>query len=170
MSDVCIGLFGTCGSSLWREDFINKYKATGKNYFNPVVTDWNPSFAKVEASHLANDSIILFPVLEETYAFGSISEIGFSILQTLRLDDRRDVVVLIRDYLTDDLMENDAGKAKDSLKARALVYEHLKKLQLPNVYLVDTLDEMLEVSLILYNNQKDLLVYKNKFNPHLRSY
>jgi hypothetical protein len=173
MSELCIGLFGTCGGSTWREDFIKQYydASLGRiiNYYNPVVTDWNPECAKEEASHLANDSIILFPVLDETYAFGSLTEIGFSVLQALRLDDRRDLVVLIEDHLTEELMK-DEDLAKESLKGRALVYEHLKKLALPNVYLVDTLDEMREVSIALYMNQANILPYRTKFNPHLRKY
>lgn len=178
MSDLCIGLFGTCGNSTWREDFIKQYKDTTSlhttslrniKYYNPEVPDWNPECAKEEASHLANDSIIVFPVLNETYAFGSLTEIGFSVLQALRLDDRRDLVVLIEDHLTEELMK-DKEMAKESLKGRALVYEHLKKLALPNVYLVDTLDEMCEVSIALYAIQATILPYRTKFNPHMRTY
>lgn len=167
--NTCVGLFGTCGDSQWRDRFIENYDNLDIKYFNPVVPDWNPAMAKEEAKHLAEDSVILFPVLEETYAFGSLSEVGFSILQSIRLDERRDFVILIKDHLTDELMK-DEDKAKDSLKSRALVYQHLKKLQFTNLYLVNTLDEMLEVSINLYQTHETLIKYKMKFNPHRREY
>jgi hypothetical protein len=30
-----IGLFGTCGNSTWREDFIELYNNEGLEYYNP---------------------------------------------------------------------------------------------------------------------------------------
>jgi hypothetical protein len=102
----------------------------------------------VEAEHLANDEIILFPVTSETYGTGSLTEVGFSILQAIRLDDRRDFVIMIEMRL-DDALDN-ADTRKESLRARALVLQHLKKLRLKNLYVVETLEDMLEVSLQLY--------------------
>ena len=37
---LCVGLFGTCDKSTWRDPFMAKYKELGINYFNPVVEDW----------------------------------------------------------------------------------------------------------------------------------
>lgn len=147
----CIGLFGTCGESKWRDPFIDLFKSKGIDFFNPQVDDWDPSLAKIEAEHLASDSIILFPITSETYATGSLSEVGFSILNSIRLDNRRDFVVMIEQRLEEELME-DLERAKDSLRSRALVYEHLMSQNLSNIYLVETLEEMLEVSEILYSS------------------
>ena len=169
MNNLCIGLFGTCGASTWRDDLIKVYEGSDIDYYNPMVPDWTPECAKEEAEHLANDAIILFPVLDETYAFGSLSEIGFSILQAIKLDDRRDIVILISERLNDELMK-DKDKAQESLKARALVREHLKKLRIPNVYLVDNLTEMESVSLTLYENHLRVRSLRQYFNPHLREY
>lgn len=41
----CIGLFGTCGGSIWRDKFMDKYddeNLTGEPilYYNPQVEDW----------------------------------------------------------------------------------------------------------------------------------
>lgn len=171
MSYLCIGLFGTCGNSTWRQDkFIPKYEELGmvndKDFFNPQIENWDPSCAEAEADHLANDAIILFPVLSETYALGSLAETGFSILQSLSFDDRRDFVILIENDVDEKLKEQNPATAKESIRARALVKEHLKKLRFSNVYIVDTLDEMLELSIKLYNIQKDLMQAKQKFNPH----
>jgi hypothetical protein len=152
---LCIGLFGTCGDSKWRSTFIKKYQEDGIEYFNPQVDDWKPELAQVEADHLANDRIILFPVTSETYGTGSLAETGFSILQAIRLDDRRHFVIMIEDELDEHLHENEQA-AKESLRARALVKQHVNKLNFSNVHVVDNLDEMLQVSLILHEAEKKL--------------
>jgi hypothetical protein len=150
---VTIGLFGTCGGSHWRAPFEATYAEKGIAYFNPQVEDWDPSMAAIEAAHLAEDEIILFPITKETYGTGSLAETGFSILQAIRLDDRRDFIILIERELDPKLMENSVA-AKESLRARALVHEHLKKLRLSNLYVVESLDDMLAISLALYEAAK----------------
>ena len=160
---ITIGLFGTCGNSRWREPFMQKYAELGISYFNPQVENWNPSCAEEEARHLAEDPIILFPVTNETYGLGSLSEVGFSILQAIKLDDRREFVVMVAPDLVSNL--EDPVARKESLRSRALVKQHLKKLRLPNLYLVDSLDEMLEVSLQLYEAVKTIEPLR-RFNPH----
>src|SRR3989344_4170746 len=146
---ITIGLFGTCGKSKWRSPFMVRYQELGIDFFNPQVENWDPSCAEAEARHLAEDAIILFPVTDETYAFGSLSEVGFSILQEIRLDDRRDFVIMVDRDLHEALKSENPLAAKESIRQRALVKQHLKKLRLPNVYLVDTLEEMLDVSIRL---------------------
>jgi len=165
----CIGLFGTCGDSKWREPFIKAYKDQLINFYNPQVPPgtWDPSMAEEEADHLANDGVILFPVTSETYGFGSLAETGFSILNAIRLDDRRDFVIMIEQDLEPHLKKNGAV-AKDSINARALVKQHLKKLRLDNVYVVDSLEEMLEVSIQLYR-ALELRYPFRKFNPQNRT-
>jgi hypothetical protein len=179
--NFCIGLFGTCGGSRWRDAFISAYNDHRIAWYNPQVEEWDPSCADIEADHLANDAIILFPVTNETYAFGSLAETGFSILQALRLDDRREFVLYVAkdiapfdpkgnvldDRLLPDGSPNEASRAKESLRARALVRQHLIKLRLPNVYLVDTLEEMLAVSLRLWETAKIRLELEH-YNPHRR--
>ena len=142
---LTVGLFGTCGGSKWREPFMKKYEELGISYFNPQVEDWKAELAAVEARHLAEDKVILFPVTNETYATGSLSEVGFSILNAIKLDDRRNFVILIQMDLIPEL--DDPIARKESLRARALVSEHLRKLRLSNLYVVDTLEEMLEISI-----------------------
>lgn len=162
---VTIGLFGTCGNSKWREPFMARYKELGIDFYNPQVENWNPACAEEEARHLAEDQIILFPVTNETYASGSLSEVGFSILQAIRLDDRRDFVIMVAPdlapYLTDEVAR------KESHRARALVKQHLKKLRLSNLYLVDTLEETLEISIQLYEVAR-IREPLARFNPHRR--
>ena len=38
------------------------------------------------AEHLADDEIVLFPITKDTYAMGSLSEVGFSFLQAVKLN------------------------------------------------------------------------------------
>jgi len=151
--EITIGLFGTCGDSNWRKKFIETYDRINISYFNPQVSNWNPELAEIEAQHLATDEIILFPITSETYGLGSLSECGFSILNAIKLEDRRNLIILIDSKLDSKL--KDEKLIKESLRARALVKQHLKKLDLPNVYLVNTLNKMLEVSLILYQSEYD---------------
>jgi hypothetical protein len=136
----------------------------------------------VEAEHLAEDQIILFPVTNETYAFGSLAETGFSMLNAISLDDRRSFVIYIAqdiaavdpkgnkldDQLNEDGSKNPSSQAKASLRTRALVNQHLKKLRLPNVYIVDSLDEMLAVSLQLWDATKITYGLRD-LNPHRKS-
>ena len=159
----CIGLFGTCGGSQWREPFIERYNREGIEFFNPQVKDWKPEDAVIEAEHLANDAVILFPITGETYATGSLAETGFSILNAIKLDDRRDFIIMIEQSLSDSL--EDATARKESLRARALVLQHLKKLRLSNLYVVETLKEMLEASVTLYR-AAELREPLERFNPH----
>lgn len=160
---ITIGLFGTCGNSRWRGPFMARHRELGINYFNPQVENWEPSCAEEEARHLADDQIILFPITDETYGLGSLSEVGFSILQAIRLDDRREFIIMIDRNLLDVL--SDQNLRKESFRARALVAQHLKKLRLPNLYLVDALSEMLEVSIQLYKSVK-LREPLKRYNPH----
>ncbi len=160
---VTIGLFGTCGNSRWRDPFMQKYRDLGIGFFNPQVENWDPSCAEEEARHLAEDEVILFPITSETYAIGSLSEVGFSILNAIKLDDRRDFVIMIDMNLDPGL--DDQVVRKESLRARALVKQHLKKLRLKNLYLVESLEEMLEISVTLHQ-AASLRKPLEKFNPH----
>jgi hypothetical protein len=167
MSKLCIGLFGTCGVSRWRDKFIEQYDFMSCDFFNPQKDDWKPEDAEIEAEHLAEDQVILLPVLSETYGLGSLAEIGFSIAQAMKSDDRRDFVILV-DQKPDDALQSELALYRESYQNRALVKAHLKKLRLPNVFVVDTLDEMLELSLDLYRNAERIKLFCEKYNPHNR--
>jgi hypothetical protein len=161
-----IGLFGTCGNSTWREDFIEIYDSEGLEYFNPQKTDWNPNDAANEAFHLANDEIILFPITSETYGLGSLAEVGFSILNAISLDNSRFFVVLIDDDVTEELKKENPILAEESKRNRALVRNHLKELRISNLYMVNNMEQLFEASIVLYQ----AAIAKNfmsKFNLHV---
>lgn len=145
-----IGLFGTCGGSKWRDAFIKKYESHGINYFNPVKPDWNPADAVIEAEHLVNDDIVLFPITHETYGTGSLAETGYSIMNAIRANDQRFVIIYISSVLDQQLFVDNPTAAKDSCTARAIVTAHLTKVNNPNVFMVNSLEQMLEVSMKLH--------------------
>lgn len=157
-----IGLFGTCGKSAWRKNFITKYEELNISFFNPQVEKWDASMAAIEAEHLAEDEIILFPVTAETYGTGSLAETGFSILQAINLEKNREFILLIDLFPEESLKEN-MELYKESCRARALVIQHLKKLKLKNVYVVDNMDDMLNISIELFK-VCELKKSLNKFN------
>ena len=149
---LCVGLFGTCGGSQWRAKFIQTYTTSGIKFYNPQVDNWTPDCAQEEAEHLASDDIILFPVTDETPGLGSLAETGYSIIQAIKANSNREFVIMI-DSHTSERCRNNWGNELSiaSDKARALVKAHLKKICLPNLYVVDTLDQMLYASIRLYD-------------------
>lgn len=156
--DICIGLFGTCGNSTWRDEFIERYIAESIPYFNPNKSDWKPEDAAIEAQHLVTDSIILFPILSETHGLGSLAETGFSVLQAItNLSENRYIIILIDPKLDEEVFNANPGLGKISNNTRAIITEHIKKLDLHNVCMVNSLDDMLELSLDLVAVQQDLL-------------
>jgi len=149
-----IGLFGTCDNHRWRDKFIALYEDLSIPYFNPMVDDWHPGMVAEEARHLAEDEIILFPVLGWSYGHGSLSEIGFGPLRAMRQNKHRSFVIYIETELDERLTDPDSRK--HSLNARKLVLGHLKELNAPNVYVVDSLDKMLGVSVKLWMSNQFL--------------
>lgn len=147
-----VGLFGTCGSSVWRNPFMRLLDANGIAYFNPQLPEgtWTPEMADVEAWHLANDKLILFPVTDETFAFGSLAESGFSIQSALSLTLNRFVMLYIAPDVSDALKASDPAQADASRRARKLALSHLAKVSNPNVFVAKSLDDMLAKTLRLY--------------------
>lgn len=145
---TCIGLFGTCDNNRWRDSFMEKYRALGINFFNPMVDDWHPGLVAEEAKHLAEDAIVLFPILGWSYGEGSLSELGFGPLKALRQNQNRSFVFYIETELDPRL--TDPERCKASLRGRKLVLGHLKELSAYNIHIVSSLPQMLEVSIKLH--------------------
>lgn len=147
----CVGLFGTCGNSHWREQFITCYKQEGILFFNPQVEPgtWHPGMVTDENLHFTNDEIILFPVTTETTGQGSLAEIGFSIANALHSNPNRFFVFLIDEECNDP--DADLKEKLDSVRSRKLVKSKLinyaKKSD--NIFLVEQLEDMLYISLML---------------------
>lgn len=156
MDSLTIGLFGTCGASTWRNSFIEAFKSREIRYFNPLVADWSPVCAVQEAWHLANDRIIAFPVTDETYGFGSLAESGFSLYQAISKAEQTFVLTYVAPDVCAELKASNPSMAKESYKARTLALAHLNQIRHPNIFQVQSLDEMLTKSIALYKIAQDL--------------
>ncbi len=151
MNNITIGLFGTCGNSTWRNSFIEEYNKLSINYFNPQLPagTWTPEFADEENRQLKTNEIVLFPITDETTAHGSLSEIGFSISDTLRNLKERYLIVFIDPECNDnDATENER---KTSVRDRKLTLSKCELEQTINskVFVVNSLEEMLSLSIKL---------------------
>ncbi len=149
---ACIGLFGTCGNSRWRDDFISCYEQRGIRFFNPQVPEgtWHPGLVADENRHFVEDDIILFPVTAETTGQGSLAEIGFSILNALRQNRMRFFIFLIEEGCL--APEATPAEIEGSVRSRQLVKKKLAKEAADhhNIFLVGSLAEMLDLSLRLH--------------------
>ena len=152
-TEVTIGLFGTCDNVPWRIPFMEKYEEMGIKFFNPDAGDnWHPGLIEEENYYLNNAEIILFPILKESLGSGSLGEVGFSVQNVTRniLNGKRQfLIALIDDECTDE-RKTDDERAR-SVRDRKLVKSKLaEKASPPVISLVNTLEEMLELSLELY--------------------
>jgi len=150
---ITIGLFGTCDNSKWRLPFIEKYSQEGIIFFNPDAGDnWHPGMIEEENYYLNNAEIILFPVLAESLGSGSLGEIGFSVqgvLRNIQNGKQQFLIALIDDVCTDERKTEE--ERNRSTKDRALVKSKLRqRVSCPVITLVNTMDEMLQISLDLY--------------------
>ncbi len=167
----CIGLFGTCGDTTFRQDlFIPEYEKLGIDYFNPQVDDWRPELADVEADHLMYDTVQCWPVLGSTYGAGSLAEQGYSIASSLRARSPLPKFVIPMIELTLDDNLTDEVARKESLRARKLAATHMANNESPFVYQVESLEEMLAVSISLYSAVKALVEASRSYNPALKRF
>lgn len=131
---------------------MSKYDELGIEYFNPMVDNWHAGMVPLEAKHLAEDEIVLFPILGWSYAEGSLSEMGFGPLKAMRQNINRSFVFFVEMVLHERLTDPDRCKA--SMRARELVTGHLRDLNAHNIYVARSLEEMLGVSIQLHQTHK----------------
>lgn len=158
MNSVTIGLFGTCGLSTWRNKFVDAYTKNGINFFNPQLPEgvWTADradeFVQQENYNLKNNQIILFPVTNETTGQGSLAEIGFSVLDTIRNLNQRYLIVLID--LDCKCSKSSALQIEESKRSRKLVKSkiEIESKSNPYIFLVNNFDDMLNLSIELKNS------------------
>lgn len=147
MKQLTIGLFGTCGSSTWRDQFIDEINQKDDcTYYNPQVEEgaWSPEMADIENQHFHNDEIILFPITNETTGLGSLSEVGFSVQSLLdNLSTHRFFVFMIDDDCN--CKNSSPEQIQDSLRSRKLVKSKLELICHPNIFIVNNLDDMKDI-------------------------
>ena len=133
---------------------MEKFDELGIKYFNPDAGDnWHPGMIEEENYYLNNAEIILFPVLAESLGSGSLGEIGFSVqnvLRNIQNGKRQFLIALIDDVCTDERKTEE--ERVRSTKDRKLVKSKLKeKVSCPVITMVETLDEMMQLSLQLHD-------------------
>jgi hypothetical protein len=172
-NEVTVGLFGTCDNIKWRDPFMKAYEEKGIKYFNPMIDDWSerlensrkglcPNPTEEENYYLKNAEVILFPVLEGSLGNGSLGELGFSVNTVLRRimsGENQFLIALIDDQCTDERKSHD--QRKESNKNRALVKSKLiKSVSYPSIVLVNTLEEMFNMSFEMYDLAKKAKGYQ----------
>jgi len=164
-----IGLFGTCGNSTWRNQFIECYTEKGIPFFNPQLPPgtWTPGCMKEENDHLMTDGIILFPVTNETTGQGSLAEIGFSISAALKRNPERYFIFMIDDACLDP--DASAAACADSVRSRKLVKSKLVEVAKENdgVFIANTLADMLVLSTKLYSQIVSFNELKNIYKESM---
>lgn len=75
MEKVKVFLGGTCGSSTWREELMEKLDLDRIDAFNPVVPDWTVECQAVEDYHRETDDICLYVITPEGEGFYSFVEV-----------------------------------------------------------------------------------------------
>lgn len=152
-NEITIGLFGTCDNIPWRVPFMERYDELGIKYFNPDAGDnWHPGMIEEENYYLNNAEIILFPILKESLGSGSLGEVGFSVQNVLRniQNGRPQFLIFLIDDECEDMRKTEE-EIKRSTKDRKLVKSKMKQhISCPIVTMVNTLDEMLELSISIY--------------------
>lgn len=149
----CIGLFGTVSGSRWRDAFVTRYQAENITFFNPKKKGWSMDDAAIETRHMmVDDKVVLFAITNETVGFNPLAEIGFAALAIATSVTPRYLVVYT-DPTVDAEKIGHEPSTKGSVKCRGLVKSHLTEAQRQfpkRIYIVDSLDEMLELSILLY--------------------
>ena len=167
-TEITVGLFGTCDNIPWRDPFIKTYEEMGIKYYNPVLENWSellemsrkglcPNPTEEENYYLNNAEIILFPVLKDSLGGGSLAEMGFSVQRVIRniMNGKQQFLITLIDDICTDGRKTEA-EIKDSTKNRALVKSKLmENLSYPVITMVDTLDEMMNMSVVSYNLLKE---------------
>lgn len=118
-----VGLFGTCGNSLWRNEAIPLLESAGIQYFNPVVADWNEESQKAEVDHAADDAVLVVVITGETTGIASLSESGWIAANAL-MNGEQSVVFVIQDL--NEGVECDPATFKQVNKARSLLRKYIQ--------------------------------------------
>ena len=173
-SQPCVGLFGTCGPTTHRGDiFIPVFEVEKIRYYNPQLGEgeWVPEEADYEADHLVHDVVQTWPATGATYGSGTLGELGYSISASLKSDSPypKFLTAWIEQTLADNL-DNPVAR-EESLRARRLTQAHLERTQSPNVFIVDSLEQMLDTTVSLYVAAEALVnVYREGYNPAYQRY
>lgn len=152
MTKKTIGLFGTCGKSIWRNDFIKEYNSLSISFYNPQVENgmWKPELAYDENFHFFTDEIVIFCITDESPSLGSLAETGFSVLSILHKNIKNRYFIVFIDSNCIDGSSNDI--IEESIRVRKLVKSKLEvlKSEFSNLIICNSIDEVKNTSIQLY--------------------
>ena len=127
MTKNVVGLFGTCGSSTWREGVIAKLNEAGIPFFNPQLPSgvaWvQEVHGAAEADHAVTDKVVLNAITPDTEAYGALAEVGFMLMDAK--ENGQTVIVVIQDFPADP--DPKMNRKHPANRERALVKEHMAR-------------------------------------------
>lgn len=136
-----VGLFGTVEGENWRQAAIARLEEEGIPYFNPVVAEWTPERAVLEAEHLATDKVILFVIGAGSNGFGSLAETGWAALSGVKHGQivifvlepfgQKEAPPSLLEWLLSLVPLPDEDKYEDAQRARKLVEAHAERAGVP---------------------------------------
>lgn len=135
-----IGLFGTVGKSRWRDPVIARLEKEGIPYFNPVVEQWTPECAAIEAEHLVTDKVLLFVITGEEESFGSLAETGWAALSALK--NGQTILFVLKDHSSERQLAPN--------RARELVRAHARKA---GILIYENLAEAIETAIVAFREK-----------------
>ena len=138
MEKVKVFLGGTCSTSTWREELLQKLDLDKIEVFNPVVPNWTPECQKEEDLHRETDDICLYVITPEGEGFYSFVEVT----DDSNKRPKRTVLCV--------LMEANGKKFEG----------HMAKCVLKTMKLI------CKNGVIVFDNIDDLAVYLNKFEKN----
>jgi hypothetical protein len=140
--DAQVFLMGTIGGAYedpnrdcWREDVVQPVlDELGVSYFNPVVSNWTPESAEIEARVIAQAETIVLVITASSPSIGSLAESGWAVLSAI---ERGQTIII---YIAPDSSNEDSWRARQIVLSQASTLEG----NLDNVIIVDSLDEVVE--------------------------
>lgn len=116
-------LGGACNPTTWRADVAIPFlRQTGTDFYNPQVTDWDPSLVRREAEAKARAGVLLFHVTDDTRGTASMVEAA----ALVATQPRKVVLVMGGDMQPGRVVEGEAigpQEAKALNRARAYLRE-----------------------------------------------
>lgn len=139
----CIGLFGTCSGSKWRDRFIEVYREENIRFFDPVVADWTPASRQNEIIHMRTDDVIVMMITDEAYSLFSLMECGI-LLKEMAANPFRHLIIGVDRHL-DPMLSSNQLMYENSLAMRERILEELKE-PMDNVYPIFDINDAIAVS------------------------
>ena len=146
MDNLCIGLFGTCGGSNWRDAYLLWSKFVGVDIFDPQNLPSLPpsrqdrcaAVIENEIQHLNSDPILMFKITGKPTSLINLQEI------LVKIQNPTQFVVILIENLLGVTYKDYQGDQNDNLSEDAVrfwAHEILSDINSPMVTLVESDEE-----------------------------